>query len=69
MADWIMRRATVAVREPGETIQPGIDIAMRSPFGTITVRVTARGYANITGRRHPRVTTMHAAYGKRKGQR
>lgn len=65
MPDWIMRHATVAVREPGETIQPGIDIAMRSPFGLITVRVTARGYANITGRRHPRVTAMHAAYRRR----
>jgi len=69
MAEWEMRPVSFTVRENSGAIQPTIRTTAHIGAHVIAFYVTAKGYRQMTGRRHPRVTAMRAAYGKRRGQR
>lgn len=63
MAEWNMRAVSLTVRDAGGAIQPVVPTPLM--LGQIPMYVNARGWRRLTGRRHPRVKAMHAAYRRR----
>lgn len=63
MAEWTMTPISVTVREVSGAIQPVVPTPIM--LGQIPMYVNASGFYRLTGRRHERVTAMHAAYGRR----
>ena len=60
-----MKPIGVTVRESGDTIQPTVRMWTQLGEHTVSFDVTARGYQNLTGRKHPRVKAMRTAYRRR----
>lgn len=60
MAEWNMTAVSLTVRDAGGAVQPVVPTPLM--LGQIPMYVNARGWQRLTGRRHPRVRAMHAAY-------
>lgn len=65
MAEWNLRPVGITVVEAG-SIQPRLAFVGTVGEHRIRFETTAKGYARLTGRKHPRVKAMRAAYRRRR---